>query len=996
MNNKHLKWYNTQGDFDSGSKNLRFPWVSVIEDENTGELTIIYNLLNVKDCIDLEYFNEQNNVIKPSDIPYNIKDIDDFAGVFFGNKNLDGQEITSDYAILSLENDTTLTQAQKEEIIDIVNSTTIERNLWHLNFRGINMPEKDIVLTRYGNPLTDEFSHEAAHDLFRDSTFNSVTIINKRGNISSMNSLFRGANVKKIIFVRDGGKFSPTDMAGMCEWNGIMTEFPNTIDYSYNTNIGYTWECCYALKEIPSHVSVTTEEERVSKIQNIIGANYGLGFAEQAFNACTNLEKIGPVIDCKTLVPNDSGQPYKMFNGCNKLSNLRVKNLNNGNWNFENVFNMDIDSIKYAIDNAVSQPESTWVNMKPSTVIGNKVSFSTSDNTLLFKWPTFSNRSNTYFTLAAKKFLVNVPSGYTLKIYAYDSGQKYIEDTLTVSGNGSEKEVAFANGASVYPYLVLSKNDGSSITPASISNLTISIKYSNSDTYSGNVVPNNTHKLTFSGRYADKISDKSIIDANTIEAFNNKGWQLYTDVFEVTPSTEKFNLAYRFNFETDWELNPAYANDVEVSESQITIKKFRPNMWILKSKEALNSTNLSGKFAGIRINLNGMNAHSSKFSSGYYANGAVGGDGGTKGQIRGLGILPFSLHNTPNYYYAPELPYSAYVWDSATKADGSGGVQVASELTAWRGDWGAGYNGYGFVNNLGKRLVYPNITTFPTPYNNYNLAIGLYTGNVHTFDRWWADNDTLKSYLSFQGPYKVTMRGRFKRYSIPTQTTTLTSGYTLLNNGQLSENADFSVSDFIPINNVTQVKWKNQGSGLICEYDANKNIIDYWNPNGNPRTVTLTGGSNTKYIRISMKTSEINNVYLTGENTQEFIYKGNNVTDMTINSGKMLATQEVFSNVKFKFSGMLENDYIKWSHTSSTIKDESGNTITEITKDGIYTVSNSGLDGGFILYGDSALNGTNPITVEILGNPSYVDSDGYIDISDSPIVIDLIYDQITA
>jgi hypothetical protein len=145
-----------------------------------------------------------------------------------------------------------------------------------------------------------------------------------------------------------------------------------------------------------------------------------------------------------------------------------------------------------------------------------------------------------------------------------------------------------------------------------------------------------------------------------------------------------------------------------------------------------------------------------------------------------------------------------------------------------------------------------------------------------------------------------------------------------------------------------------------------------------------------------MKTSEINNVYLTGENTQEFIYKGNNVTDMTINSGKMLATQEVFSNVKFKFSGMLENDYIKWSHTSSTIKDEAGNTITEITKDGIYTVSNSGLDGGFILYGDGALNSTNPITVEILGNPSYVDSDGYIDISDSPIVIDLIYDQITA
>ena len=174
--------------------------------------------------------------------------------------------------------------------------------------------------------------------------------------------------------------------------------------------------------------------------------------------------------------------------------------------------------------------------------------------------------------------------------------------------------------------------------------------------------------------------------------------------------------------------------------------------------------------------------------------------------------------------------------------------------------------------------MYPNQTTFPTPYNNYKLAIGLYTGNIHTFDRWWADNDTLKSYLNFQGPYKVTMCGR---------------------------------------------------------RDANS---------------TLTT--------------------------------------------KMLATQEVFENVKFKFSGMLDDDYVKWSHTSSTIKDENGNVITEIRKDGIYTVTNSGLDGGFILYGNGSLTGTNPITIEIIDNPSFIDENGYIDISDKPITIELVYDNI--
>ena len=46
------------------------------------------------------------------------------------------------------------------------------------------------------------------------------------------------------------------------------------------------------------------------------------------------------------------------------------------------------------------------------------------------------------------------------------------------------------------------------------------------------------------------------------------------------------------------------------------------------------------------------------------------------------------------------------------------------------------------------------------------------------------------------------------------------------------------------------------------------------------------------------------------------------------------------------------------------------------TQDGIYTISNTGLDGGFILYGNNALTGTNPVTIEIIDNPSYIDENG--------------------
>ena len=89
---------------------------------------------------------------------------------------------------------------------------------------------------------------------------------------------------------------------------------------------------------------------------------------------------------------------------------------------------------------------------------------------------------------------------------------------------------------------------------------------------------------------------------------------------------------------------------------------------------------------------------------------------------------------------------------------------------------------------------------------------------------------------------------------------------------------------------------------------------------------------------------------------------------------------------------MLADDYIKWSHTSSSIVDMDGNTITQIDTDGDYIISNTGVDGGFILYGNGSLTGTNPVTFEIIDNPDYIDENGYIDISDNPITIELIYE----
>lgn len=974
---KYLKIFDNKTQHENAVLNgtLYSPSISFII--NDGENTeLVFKIIKVKNCIELGYFGVDSKNIKPiAELPHAVTLISDFADVFFADKDLDGNKLSQPYIFILGENNT-LNEEQLCQIIDILNQSVVKRSLEHLNLKNYKLPYKNVVIRRYGND--DYYSYDSAHDFMSGSQFNKVTIINQRGNISSMNSLFRGSNMKELEFIEQGGVFKPTDMAGMMEFCGWLKKFPNTIRYNDCVNIGYAWEYCGSLPEIPSYKSVTNESERLNTIENIMGGENGLTFAEQAFNGCGSLKKIGPVINCKRLYTSNNYTPYLMFDSCNNVSDIRLKNLSNSDWNLSShLSNIDIDSIKYAIENLTYQADCNWVNKIPNNVSGKTMSYVDSTTSLTFNWPKINKVQN------STKFKINIPSGYIMYIYAYNNSNVYINHYLTVNGNGIEQSVEFTNSNAYYPYFVLKKLNGTNLTPHDTIDLNISISIYKNNAYTENLIVGKNHNLTFGGRFADKISDKSIISSSIIQTANDKGWKIFSDSFEITPTSSQLTVNYRFNFK-DWELNTDYENDVIVNDTSITINKFRPNMWIIRSPEAMNSTNLSGKFANLYMNIHGIANHiSTIFSYRFYANGAVGGDGGTKGSILGAAILPFSLHSTPTYYYAPELPFSAYVWDGP-----------ANETSAWRGDWGCGYNGYGFRDNKTKRLVYPNQTTFPTPYNNYKLAIGLYTGNIHTFDRWWADNDTLKSYLNFQGPYKVTMCGRFRRYSIPKQTITLTSGYTLLSNGQLSENADFSVSDFISVNNVTQVKWKNQGSGLICEYDANKNIIDYWNPNGNPRTVTLTGGNNTKYIRISMKTSEINNVYLTGENTQEFIYKGNNVTDMTVNSSKMLATQEVFENVKFKFSGMLDDDYVKWSHTSSTIKDENGNVITEIIKDGIYTVTNSGLDGGFILYGNNSLTGTNPITIEIIDNPSFIDENGYIDISDKPITIELVYDNI--
>lgn len=203
---------------------------------------------------------------------------------------------------------------------------------------------------------------------------------------------------------------------------------------------------------------------------------------------------------------------------------------------------------------------------------------------------------------------------------------------------------------------------------------------------------------------------------------------------------------YRYNLKT-FTINTEATPDADISYNKIIIRKFKPNVWILKSPKCSSLTELCAESKNLIVSIKGISNNSELFNKSYQHHSVVGGSGGVQGYIRGVGIFPFSDDITgwqlSSYgQYAKnrgELPFSAYIWDSLTYTDGTT-AQVASETTAFRGDWGAGYNAYGKLYDGNNKKVIPDYSTFPTPYNTLRLSVGLYTGNAISFEAWECEN----------------------------------------------------------------------------------------------------------------------------------------------------------------------------------------------------------------------------------------------------------------
>lgn len=196
---------------------------------------------------------------------------------------------------------------------------------------------------------------------FADSNIEKVII--NTGTVTSLHEIFLRAGNLREVELENAARSQ--DLSGAFEFCGNLLKLPviNWSDgnWSFGTgedattykvpcsNVGYAFEYCYRLPELPQYGATRDAATNVLTFAD---------FAPQAFNQCKALAKIGPILDFRYLEPANASL---IFGGCTALTDLRLKNLNHGSWRFDekaingvvhgNLSALDAESVKYLIDN---------------------------------------------------------------------------------------------------------------------------------------------------------------------------------------------------------------------------------------------------------------------------------------------------------------------------------------------------------------------------------------------------------------------------------------------------------------------------------------------------------------------------------------------------------------------------------------------------------------------------------------------------------------------
>lgn len=187
----------------------------------------------------------------------------------------------------------------------------------------------------------DETSFQFGEDNFANSEIETINFIQpiKAAHFSSPQRLLRSANHLKNINITWAEP--DADDNWLCGVNSIADgmsgltceTYPERfINWEMNrSNIGKGIPCTlfqYCFNYSSGLVTIPAFPGDREEANTIVPANY----IENSFRGCINLVTVGPILNLILCTPNSA---QNVFHDCNKLANLKIKNLNHGSWNFD-------------------------------------------------------------------------------------------------------------------------------------------------------------------------------------------------------------------------------------------------------------------------------------------------------------------------------------------------------------------------------------------------------------------------------------------------------------------------------------------------------------------------------------------------------------------------------------------------------------------------------------------------------------------------------------
>ena len=184
--------------------------------------------------------------------------------------------------------------------------------------------------------------------------------------ISTLKRAFWGFLGKLEIEYPDGNGIryiAPTTMDATFCWTSLEEVDLSQIDLSHRlSNMNYAFENAFSKRIVSDDTVKITKYNSINQGTGYNAHSWPVGLGQdsgsrptfiQVFNGCGHLTEIGMVMDVSQ-VP-DPASASSAFSGCSSLVTMRLKGINNFDWDFTQLTSLSQESIQYIIDNAEDQ-----------------------------------------------------------------------------------------------------------------------------------------------------------------------------------------------------------------------------------------------------------------------------------------------------------------------------------------------------------------------------------------------------------------------------------------------------------------------------------------------------------------------------------------------------------------------------------------------------------------------------------------------------------------